>query len=106
MEAARIDGCSNWQLFRHVTLPLLRPALLIAALFRLIDSMKASPHIFIMTGGGPGKVTEATNFLAYLQAYSYSFIGYSSAIVVMMVVFVFGLSLILIRLVGTEVEVE
>ncbi|MHB1133792.1 MAG: carbohydrate ABC transporter permease [Chloroflexota bacterium] len=106
MEAARIDGCSNWQLFRHVTLPLLRPAILIAALFRLIDSMKAFPHIFIMTGGGPGKVTEATNFLAYLQAYSYSFIGYSSAIVVMMVVFVFALSLILIRLVGTEVEVE
>ncbi|MHB1415493.1 MAG: carbohydrate ABC transporter permease [Chloroflexota bacterium] len=106
MEAARIDGCSEWQLFWYVMLPLLRPALLVAALFRLMDSMKAFPHIFIMTSGGPGKVTEATNFFAYLQAYSYSFVGFSSAIVVMMVIFIFALSLLLIRMVGTEVEIE
>lgn len=106
MEAAKIDGCSNWQLFWHVILPLLRPSILIAALFRLIDSMKAFPHIFIMTSGGPGKVTEATNFYAYLQAYSYSFIGFSSGIVVMMVIFVFALSMLLIRMVSTEVDVE
>ena len=83
-----------------------KDAVAVAALFRLIDSMKAFPHIFIMTSGGPGKVTEATNFFAYLQAYSYSFIGFSSAIVVLMVIFVFGLSMLLIRMVGTEVEIE
>nr|MDA8216275.1 sugar ABC transporter permease [Dehalococcoidales bacterium] len=106
LEAARIDGCSSWQLYWYVTLPLLRPAILVASLFRFIDSVKAFPHIFIMTGGGPGTTTEATNFYAYLQAYSYSFIGYSSAVVVLMVIGIFAVSLLLIRLVGTEVEIE
>lgn len=106
MEAARIDGASAWQLFWYVTLPLLRPALLVAGLFRLIDSAKAFPHIFIMTRGGPGTATEATNYYSYLQAFSYSYVGFASAIVVLMLVAVFGISYLLIRLVGTELDVE
>lgn len=106
MEAARIDGCSEWQLFCYVTLPCLKPAIMVAGLFRLIDSLKAFPHIFILTGGGPGKVTEATNFFAYLNAYSYGYIGFSSAIVVLMVIVVFAMSFLLIRLVLIRVEVE
>jgi ABC-type sugar transport system permease subunit len=66
LEAARIDGASAWQVFLHIVLPLLRPALVVTALFRLIESVKAFPLIFVMTGGGPGTVTEATNYYAYL----------------------------------------
>lgn len=106
LEAARIDGASGWQLFRFIILPLLRPAILVAGLFRLIDSVKAFPHIFIMTSGGPGTATEATNYYAYLEAFSYTYIGYSSSIIVVMLIATFLLSLFIIKAVGKEVDVE
>ena len=106
IEAAAIDGASRWQVFRHVELPLLRPVLLVAALFRLIDSMKAFPHIFIMTGGGPGVATEATNYYAYLQGFSYTFVGFSSAITVVMLAATFVLSTSIMRAVGRASDVE
>jgi ABC-type sugar transport system permease subunit len=53
-EAARIDGAGPVQLFRHVRLPFIRGTLVVAALFRLIDSIKAIPLIYLLTDGGPG----------------------------------------------------
>lgn len=106
LEAARLDGASAWQAFRYVTLPLLRPAIVVATLFRLIDSVKAFPHIFIMTGGGPGTATEVTNYYAYLEGFSYTYVGYSSAIIVVMLVATLGMSLAVLRLSSREVEVE
>jgi multiple sugar transport system permease protein len=106
LEAARIDGASRWQVFRHITLPLLKPAIVVAALFRLIDSVKAFPHIFIMTAGGPGTATEVTNFYAYLQGFSYTYVGYSSAIIVVMLIATLVMSLAVLRAAGREVEVE
>jgi multiple sugar transport system permease protein len=98
VEAARIDGASEAQVLRHVVLPLIRPAIVVAGLFRFIDSIKAFPLIFVMTGGGPGNVTEATNYYAYVQAFAFSEIGYSSAIVVVLIVIAFTLSLLLVKL--------
>jgi len=106
LEAARIDGANSWQVFLHVILPLLRPALLVAGLFRLIDSVKAFPLIYILTDGGPGTVTEVTNFYAFVQAFNFSYLGFSSAITVVMVGATFFLSWLIIKLVGTEVEIE
>jgi multiple sugar transport system permease protein len=106
VEAARLDGASRGQVFRYVTLPLLKPAIVVATLFRLIDSVKAFPHIFIMTGGGPGTATEVTNFYAYLQGFSYTYVGYSSAIIVVMLVATFLMSVVVLRAVGREVDVE
>jgi multiple sugar transport system permease protein len=106
LEAARLDGASRWQAFRYVTVPLLKPALVVATLFRLIDSVKAFPHIFIMTSGGPGTATEVTNFYAYLQGFSYTYVGYSSAIIVVMLVATFGMSLGVLRVAGREHDVE
>jgi multiple sugar transport system permease protein len=106
VEAAAIDGATRWQIFRHVELPLLKPVLLVVGLFRLIDSMKAFPDIFIMTGGGPGVATEATNYYAYLQGFSYTLVGFSSAITVVLLAATFALSLTLMRLVGRPTDVE
>ena len=106
LEAARLDGASRWQVFRYVTVPLLKPAIVVATLFRLIDSVKAFPHIFIMTGGGPGTTTEVTNFYAYLQGFSYTYVGYSSAIIVVMLLATFGMSLGVLRAAGREHDVE
>jgi multiple sugar transport system permease protein len=100
VEAARVDGASPWQQFRWIVLPLLRPALIAAGLFRLIDSFKAFPLIFVMTGGGPGVATEPTNYYAYTQAFNQTFIGYSSAMIVVMLAVTIVLSAIILRLPG------
>lgn len=100
VEAARIDGASDLQLFRHVLLPCIAPTLLVAALFRLIDSIKAFPLIFILTEGGPGSVTEVTNYYSFLQAFNFSFLGYSSAITVVLLAATILMSAAIIRLVG------
>ena len=62
LDAAKVDGASPWQLTRYVTLPFIQGVLLVAGLFRLIDSIKAFPLIFILTDGGPGNLTEVTNY--------------------------------------------
>ena len=106
LEAARIDGASAWQVFLHIVLPLLRPALVVTALFRLIESVKAFPLIFVMTGGGPGTVTEATNYYAYLQGFNYSMIGFSAAISVVVLASIFAISALIVRVAGMPVDVE
>lgn len=106
LEAARIDGASAWQTFVHIVLPLLRPALLVAGLFRLIDSVKAFPLIYILTDGGPGTVTEVTNYYAFVQAFNFSYLGFSSAITVVMVAATLALSWWIVRLVGPRVDIE
>lgn len=106
LDAARVDGASAWQRFRWIVLPLLRPALVVAGLFRLIDSFKAFPLIFVMTGGGPGVATEPTNYYAYTQAFNHTYIGYSSAMIVVMLLVTMALSAAAMRLPGLRPDVE
>ncbi|WP_206030140.1 carbohydrate ABC transporter permease [Roseomonas sp. AR75] len=100
VDAAKVDGASAWQMTWHVTLPFLKGVLLVAGLFRLIDSIKAFPLIFILTEGGPGSVTEVTNYYSFLQAFNFSFLGYSSAITVVLLSVTVLLSWAVIRAVG------
>lgn len=100
IEAARIDGASEWQIFRFVTFPYIRQTLVVVGIFRLIDSIKAFPLIFVLTDGGPGDVTEVVNYYAYRQVFSFSLWGYGSAIATLMVVGIFVLSWIVDRLTG------
>lgn len=100
IEAARIDGARGLQVFWYITLPYIRGALVVAALFRLIDSVKAFPLIFVLTDGGPGDVTEVTNYYAYRQAFTFSLWGYGSAIATLMVAGIFVLSWLIDRLTG------
>ena len=100
VDAARVDGAGPWQMTRHVTLPFLRGVLLVAALFRLIDSIKAFPLIYILTDGGPGSVTEVTNYYSFQQAFNFSFLGYSAAITVALLAASVALSWAIVRVVG------
>ncbi len=84
VEAARMDGARGWSVFWHIVLPYITPVLVVCALFRLIDSIKAFPLIFLLTGGGPGSVTEVTNYYAYLVGFNFGELGYSSAITVVL----------------------
>ena len=81
-ESATIDGASSWQLFRHITLPLVMPFIMVAAVLRAIDAFKAFDTIYPITQGGPGTASETINIYLYLQAFSYTHIGSSSAVVV------------------------
>lgn len=106
IDAAKIDGASVVQMTLYVTLPYLKGVLLVAGLFRLIDSIKAFPLIFILTDGGPGTLTEVTNFYSYIQAFNFSFLGYSSAITVILVLLTVVLSWSIIRAVGWGTRVD
>lgn len=97
VEAARIDGANRRQLFRHILLPYIRPALVVAGLFRLIDSFKAFPLIYVLTGGGPGMATEVTNYYGFDQAFNFSYWGYGSAIATLMLAGVLFLSWLVAR---------
>ena len=81
-EAAALDGATRIQTFFYVTLPLLIPAFLMVTLFRFIDSLKHFPMIFVMTKGGPGRSTQATNYYAYIQTFQNSNVAYGAAIAV------------------------
>lgn len=105
-DAARVDGASPLRIFRHIIVPFIRPTLYVVALFRIIDSVKAFPLIYVLTEGGPGTATEATNYYAYLQGFSFGFIGYSSTLALIMLVMTFVLSTVVVRSLGRAVEVE
>jgi multiple sugar transport system permease protein len=106
VDAARVDGATAWQTLRHVMLPFLKGVLMVAGLFRLIDSIKAFPLIFILTDGGPGNVTEVTNYYSFLQAFNFSYLGFSSAITVALLAATALLSWVVIRAVGWGAHAE
>ena len=96
-EAAMVDGASRWQLFQYVTLPMLGPTLSIVLLFRLVDSIRSFPLIFVMTQGGPGFATEPTNFYVYTMAFPFTYVGYSSAMIVVVFTFTILLTALILR---------
>jgi ABC-type sugar transport system permease subunit len=101
-EAARIDGASAWRQFRYVTLPLLKPAILVALIFRTLDAFRVFDLIYALTGGGPGTSTEPIalyTFNALLQNLQF---GYGSALSVIVFLITFGLALVYIRFLGAE----
>jgi len=106
LDAAKVDGASPWQVTRHITLPFIQGVLLVAGLFRLIDSIKAFPLIYILTDGGPGNLTEVTNYYSFQQAFNFSYLGFSSAITVVLLAATIVLSWIIIRAVGWGVRVD
>ena len=100
IEAAKIDGANIWQMTWYVTMPYLKGVMIVAALFRVVDSIKAFPLIYILTDGGPGSLTEVTNYYSFMQAFNFSYLGYSSAITVSLVIATILASWVIIRLVG------
>ena len=96
-EAAILDGASSWQMFRHITLPLVWPFIMVAAVIRLIDALKTFDTIYVITLGGPGTASETINILLYQTAFAYYDLGYASAMVVVFFVLILLISLLLLR---------
>ena len=78
-EAAHVDGASWWQSFLHVTLPMLKPAILIALLLRTMDLLRVFDQIFVLTEGGPGFATETVSLYIYRAAFRFADFGYAAA---------------------------
>ncbi len=97
-EAAALDGATRVNTFIFITLPLLVPALLMVTLFRFIDSLKHFPMIFVITKGGPGRSTQATNFYAYVQTFQNSNVAYGASIAVLLFILAAVISYYVARL--------
>lgn len=93
-EAISVDGASSWQRFRLITLPLLRPMILIALIFRGIQALGVFDSIWVLTGGGPGGATEPISLYIYDTVFRYLKFSYGSSMVI--VSFVFSLSFVLV----------
>jgi multiple sugar transport system permease protein len=92
-EAAGIDGATTWQKFSSLTLPLIRPALLLALLFRTIDALRVFDLVFVMTQGGPADATNVLQFYGYKKTFAEGMIGYGSSIAVSVFLLSLALSL-------------
>ena len=97
-ESALIDGANPWQVFRHITFPLVLPFLMVAVMIRTIDALKAFDTIFVITEGGPGTASETINVFLYLQAFAFLHIGYASAVVIVFFLIIVAASLGLVYL--------
>ena len=105
-EAARIDGASAWRQFRHITLPLLKPALLVALIFRTRDAFRVFDLVYVMTGGGPGTATEPIALYTFTSLLQNLRFGYGSALSVLVFLVAFLLALGYIRVVGADLTGE
>jgi len=99
-EAAALDGAGPWQRFRHLTLPLVLPALAVALVFRTMDAFRVFDLVYVMTQGGPANATNVLQFYGYKKMFAEGFMGYGSAVSVMVFFMVLAVSLIYLRLVG------
>lgn len=80
LEAARVDGATSWKVFRHVTLPMLRPVLYVTLMIRVVDSLKLFDIIFILTRGAPGRATETVGLLTYNTGFNFLETGRAAAL--------------------------
>jgi multiple sugar transport system permease protein len=85
-EAARLDRATAWQRFRRITLPLLRPAIVMVIIMRTMVALTAFAAIFTVTAGGPGTATEILNLYAYRKSFTELSIGYGSALSVALLI--------------------
>lgn len=97
-QAARVDGAGPWAVFRNVTLPLLKPVILVVLIFRTLDAFRIFDAIYVLTGGGPAQSTETLSIYAYKVLFQMLQFGRGSAIAVMVFLSVAAISVFYIRL--------
>ena len=99
-EAAEMDGADAWWRLRHVTLPLLRPAILVALVFRTLDAFRVFDLVYVLTGGGPGTATEPVALYAFTTLLQHLRFGYGAAQSVVIFLVTFALALLYVRWLG------
>jgi multiple sugar transport system permease protein len=97
-EAARLDRASAWQRFAHITLPLIRPAIMIVVIMRMVTALSAFAAIFAATGGGPGSSTEILNLYAYRTSFTELNLGYGASLAIVLLAITLAVSFFMFRL--------
>ncbi|MBI2940876.1 MAG: sugar ABC transporter permease [Chloroflexi bacterium] len=103
-EAAQIDGATAWGVIRHVTIPLLRPVTLVVVVLVMIGSFKMFDYVFLMTQGGPAHSTQVLASYVFHNAFVRNYMGYASAIALVMMALTLSLSFVQSRLFRSDVE--
>jgi len=103
-EAAHIDGAGSWDCFRRITLPLLRPALMVVTVLQTMWAFRIFDLVYAMTQGGPANKTMVIAYWTYMQAFKFHHYGVGSALAYLVTLFLILLSLVYIRALGTSVE--
>lgn len=96
-EAARVDGASPWLTFRRITLPLLKPVIIVAVLLRALDAFKVFEYVFAITKGGPGTATETIQYQVYRTGIGFFRLGEAAAMAFVLVAIVFAIVVVLFR---------
>jgi multiple sugar transport system permease protein len=99
-QAARVDGASSWQVFRLITLPLLRPVIFVAVVWRTIDLFRIFDVVYSLTGGGPYNATETISLYAYNEGFASFNLGFASAISYLIILVLLIILAIEYRLLG------
>ena len=105
-EAAAVDGAGPWWRLRHVTLPLLKPAVLVALIFRTLDAFRVFDLVYVLTGGGPGTSTEPIALYTFNTLFQNLRFGYASALSVVIFGVTFALALLYVRGLGVSLSGE
>ncbi len=84
VQAAQLDGANGWQRFRYISLPLLRPVLVVALLLRAMELFKIFDSVFVITGGGPGRATEVISYHIFKVGLTFFDVGYGAALSVLL----------------------
>ena len=101
-ESAKIDGAGTVRTFFSITLPMLKPSMLVALLFRTLDAFRVFDLITVLTGGGPGGATETLSIYAYKLMIGQSNYGYGAVVVIAMALFVAAIAFVFIKVLGAE----
>jgi ABC-type sugar transport system permease subunit len=101
-EAARVDGASRARQLWHITLPLLRPAILVSLVFRTLDALRLFDLVYVLTGGGPGTATEPIALYTFKVLLQDLRFGFGSSLSVIVFALTFALAWLYVRLVGSE----
>lgn len=99
--AAAVDGASRFRAFRAITLPLLRPTLMVALVFRTLDAFRVFDAVYVLTDGGPANTTETLSIYAYKMLMRVGDFGYGSALAVVTFLCVMAVSMVYLRLLGS-----
>ena len=96
-EAARLDRANAWQRFRYLTLPLIRPAIIMVVIMRTMTALSAFAAIFAATGGGPGSSTEILNLYAYRTSFTELNLGYGSSLAMVLLGLTLAVSYVMFK---------
>jgi multiple sugar transport system permease protein len=103
-QAAKVDGAGKWATFKTITLPLLKPVILVVLLFRTLDAFRIFDAIYVLTGGGPANTTETLSIYAYKVLFQTLQFGYGSALSAVVFLCIGCISVLYIKLLSKGIK--